>query len=74
MARPKLPDSAKKEKLNLTISHEAKEMLELIRIKKSVSISTLVEEYIHKEYRKLQRSGDAPAEQIPGQMQLEEQQ
>lgn len=54
MSRPKL-NLDKKEKLNLTVSKEAKEALEFIRNEKQVSISEFVETAIMKEYKKLQK-------------------
>lgn len=68
MARPKLPNSLKKEKLNLTVSRETKEMIEFIRIQKNISISAFLEEIVAKEYKKLQKSGKAPEVQLHGQM------
>lgn len=70
MARPKLPDFEKKVKFNLTISPEAKEMADLIRIKKNISMSAFIEEAIRKEYRKMVKRGEAPEEQLPGQEKL----
>lgn len=70
MPRPKLPNSFKKEKLNLTISHEVKEMLDYIRIEKNISISMFLEEAVMKEYKKLQKSIKIPGMQMPGQMNL----
>lgn len=76
MARPKLPNLEKKEKLNLTVSREVKEMLDLIRIEKNISISAFLEEAVMKEYRKLQKAEKAEkAEkveepQLAGQMNL----
>ena len=54
MGRPKL-NIEKKEKLNLTISKEAKEALEFIRNEKQVSISEFVETAILKQYKRLQK-------------------
>lgn len=68
MSRPKLPNSLKKEKLNLTVSREVKEMLDFIRIEKSISISTFLEEAVIKEYKKLQKAGKVPEPQLTGQM------
>lgn len=68
MARPKLPNNLKKEKLNLTVSRETKEMIEFIRIEKNISISAFLEEIVAKEYKKLQKAGKAPDPQMPGQM------
>lgn len=68
MARPKLPNSLKKEKLNLTVSRETKEMIEFIRIQKNISISAFLEEIVAKEYKKLQKSGKAPEVQLHGRM------
>ena len=45
MPRPKLPNGVAKEKLNLTVSKETKEMLEIIRIKKNISIGSFVAMY-----------------------------
>lgn len=70
MPRPKLPNSLKKEKLNLTVSHEVKEMLDYIRIEKNISISMFLEESVMKEYKKLQKSIKIPGMQMPGQMNL----
>lgn len=70
MPRPKLPNSLKKEKLNLTVSHEVKEMLDYIRIEKNISISMFLEESVIKEYKKLQKSIKIPGMQMPGQMNL----
>lgn len=55
MSRPKLAEEIKKVKLNLTISPEAKKMLDEIRISKNQSISEWVEDCIRKEYRKVKR-------------------
>lgn len=68
MARPKLPNSLKKEKLNLTVSRETKEMIEFIRIEKNISISAFLEEIVAKEYKKLRKAGKVPESQLPGQM------
>lgn len=70
MPRPKLPNSLKKEKLNLTVSHEVKEMLDYIRIEKNISISMFLEESVMKEYKKLQKSIKIPGMQMLGQMNL----
>ena len=72
MARPKLPNSLKKEKMNLTVSAECKEMADIIRIKKNISISEYLEECIRKDYRKLQKSGEIPEEQVEGQMNVKD--
>lgn len=72
MARPKLPNATKRVKMTLTVSPEVKDMAEYIRIKKSISISALIEEVIRKEYRKLAKAGEAPAEQLPGQIKMED--
>ncbi|PWM27372.1 MAG: hypothetical protein DBX40_02355 [Clostridiales bacterium] len=72
MARPKLPNFEKKVKINLTVSPETKEMAEAIRIKKNVSISTLVEEMIRKEYKKLVKSGEAKELPMPGQVTIDD--
>lgn len=70
MARPKLPNSLKKEKLNLTVSREVKEMLDSIRIEKNISISAFLEEIVIKEYKKLQKAGKVEEAQLHGQMTL----
>lgn len=70
MARPKLDDSLKKVRLNLTISRETKEMLDTIRIKKGVSISEFLETAVKKEYKKLQKTSQVPEPQIHGQMDI----
>ena len=70
MARPKLPNGTKKEKLNLSVSPETKEMLILMRNKMDISISELVEEAIHKEYHKMVKKGTIT--DVPGQMSLDD--
>lgn len=55
MARPKLNPETKKVKMNLTISPEAKEIAEIIRSERNISVSELLEEYLRKEYQKLQK-------------------
>lgn len=70
MARPKLPNGAKKEKLNLSVSPETKEMLILMRNKMDISISEFVEEAIHREYRKMVKKGTIT--DVPGQMSLDD--
>lgn len=70
MARPKLPNGTKKEKLNLSVSPETKEMLILMRNKMDISISEFVEEAIHREYRKMVKKGTIT--DVPGQMTLED--
>lgn len=70
MARPKLPNGTKKEKLNLSVSPETKEMLILMRNKMDISISEFVEEAIHKEYRKMVKKGTIT--DVPGQMSLDD--
>lgn len=72
MARPKLPNALKKEKLNLTISREVKEMLDYIRIEKNISISAFLEEAVTKEYKKLQKSAKVPEAQLRGQMNIKD--
>jgi hypothetical protein len=64
MPRPKLPNGVAKEKLNLTVSKETKEMLEIIRIKKNISISSFVEECIRKECKKIEKSIKIPEMQM----------
>lgn len=70
MARPKLPNGTKKEKLNLSVSPETKEMLILMRNKMDISISEFVEEAIHREYRKMVKKGTIT--DVPGQMSLDD--
>lgn len=70
MARPKLPNGTKKEKLNLSVSPETKEMLILMRNKMDISISEFVEEAIHREYRKMVKKGMIT--DVPGQMSLDD--
>lgn len=70
MARPKLPNGTKKEKLNLSVSPETKEMLILMRNKMDISISEFVEEAIHREYRKMVKKGTIT--DMPGQMSLDD--
>ena len=70
MARPKLPNGTKKEKLNLSVSPETKEMLILMRNKMDISISGFVEEAIHREYRKMVKKGTIT--DVPGQMSLDD--
>lgn len=70
MARPKLPNGTKKEKLNLSVSPETKEMLILMRNKMDISVSEFVEEAIHREYRKMVKKGTIT--DVPGQMSLDD--
>lgn len=70
MARPKLPNGTKKEKLNLSVSPETKEMLILMRNKMDISVSEFVEEAIHKEYHKMVKKGTIT--DVPGQMSLDD--
>lgn len=70
MARPKLPNGTKKEKLNLSVSPETKEMLILMRNKMDISISEFFEEAIHREYRKMVKKGTIT--DVPGQMSLDD--
>lgn len=70
MARPKLPNGTKKEKLNLSVSPETKEMLILMRNKMDISISEFVEKAIHREYRKMVKKGTIT--DVPGQMSLDD--
>lgn len=70
MARPKLPNGTKKEKLNLSVSPETKEMLILMRNKMDISISEFVEEAIQREYRKMVKKGTIT--DVPGQMSLDD--
>lgn len=71
MARPRLSEGLKKERINLTISKETKEMLDAIRQINDTSISEFVEKTIVKEYRKLVKNGKiSDNEQIKGQASL----
>lgn len=70
MARPKLPNGTKKEKLNLSVSPETKEMLILMRNKMDISVSEFVEEAIHREYHKMVKKGTIT--DVPGQMSLDD--
>ena len=73
MARPKLPHFEKRVKFSLTVSREAKEMAETIRIKKNISISTFVEDAIRREYKRLVKTGAIEdSVDIPGQLHLED--
>ncbi len=57
MARPKLSEGLKKERVNLTMSKEVKEMLDTIREVNDISISEFLEIAIVKEYKKLVKKG-----------------
>ena len=71
MARPKLSQEIKRIKMNLTISPEVKEMAEMIRIKKNISMSMFFEDYVRAEYKKMVRKGELKDEvQIMGQMKV----
>lgn len=70
MARPKLPNGMKKEKINLSISPEAKNMLILMRREMDISVSEFVEEAIRKEYHKMVKKGTIT--DVPGQMSLDD--
>lgn len=71
MARPKLSQETKRIKMNLTISPQTKEMAEMIRIKKNISMSMFFEEYIRSEYRKMVKHGELNDNaQLAGQMNL----
>ena len=71
MARPKLSQETKRIKMNLTISPEVKEMAEMIRIKKNISMSMFFEDYVRAEYKKMVRKGELKDEvQIIGQMKV----
>ncbi|WP_455502169.1 ribbon-helix-helix protein, CopG family [Gemmiger sp.] len=73
MARPKLPEELKKERVNLTLSKEVKEMLDAIRDTNKVSISEFLEESVRKEYRRLVKKGlIKDNEQVKGQMSIRE--
>lgn len=58
MARPKLSKELRRIKMNLTIAPEVKEMADMIRIKKNISMSMFFEEYIRSEYRKMVKRGE----------------
>lgn len=68
MARPKLPNGMKKEKINLSISPEAKDMLILMRSEMNISVSEFVEQTIRREYHKMVKKGTIT--DVPGQMSL----
>lgn len=69
MARPK--SATTKTRINLTISADVKEMADVIRQHKDISISELLEETIRKEYKKLQKSiKNLPEPELPGQTEL----
>lgn len=70
MARPKLPNGTKKEKLNLSVSPETKEMLILMRSEMNISVSEFVEEAIRREYHKMVKKGTIT--DVPGQMSLDD--
>ena len=71
MARPKLSQETKRIKMNLTVSPQTKEMAEMIRIKKNISMSMFFEEYIRSEYRKMVKRGELNDNvQLAGQMNL----
>lgn len=70
MARPKLPNGMKKEKINLSISPEAKNMLILMRREMNISVSEFVEETIRREYQKMVKKGTIT--DVPGQMSLDD--
>ena len=67
MGRPKILTAEKRVNFTLTVPQEVKDMADCIRENTGVSTSAFIEEYIRREYRKLVKSGKAPAEQIPGQ-------
>lgn len=70
MARPKLDPSLKKVKLNLTLSADAKEMLDAIREDKQQSVSEWIESLIRKEHKRLVKANKAPEPEIAGQQKL----
>ena len=71
MARPKLSQETKRIKMNLTVAPEVKEMAEMIRIKKNISMSMFFEEYIRSEYRKMVKRGELNDDvQLAGQMNI----
>ena len=70
MARPKLDPSLKKVKLNLTLSVDAKEMLDSIREDKQQSVSEWIESLIRKEHKRLVKANKASEPEIKGQQKL----
>lgn len=71
MARPKLSKESRRIKMNLTVSPQTKEMAEMIRIKKNISMSMFFEEYIRSEYRKMVKRGELNDNvQLAGQMNI----
>lgn len=67
MGRPKIPTAEKRVNFTLTVPQSVKDKADYIRENTGVSTSAFIEEYICREYKKLVKSGKAPAEQIPGQ-------
>ena len=70
MARPKLSQETKKVKMNLTVSPEVKEMAELVRIKKNISMSVYFEECVRAEYKKMVKKGEIQDNIFPNQMKI----
>ena len=71
MARPKLSSEIKRIKMNLTVAPEVKEMAEMIRIKKNISMSMFFEEFLRSEYRKMVKRGELnDTVQLAGQMNI----
>lgn len=71
MARPKLSSEIKRIKMNLTVAPEVKEMAEMIRIKKNISMSMFFEEYVRSEYKKMVKRGELNDNvQVAGQMKI----
>ena len=71
MARPRLSQETKRIKMNLTIAPEVKEMAEMIRIKKNISMSMFFEDYVRAEYKKMVKKGELKDKvQIVGQMKV----
>lgn len=58
MARPKLSQETKRVSINLTVAPEVKDMADAIRIKKNISMSMFVEEYIRAEYKRMLKRGE----------------
>lgn len=73
MPRPKISNEKKRVKMNLTVSPEIKEMAEMIRIKKSISMSMFFENYVKNEYRKMVKRGEIVDNlQLNGQLEIKD--
>ena len=70
MGRPKISSEKRRIKINLTVSPEIKEMVEMIRIKKNISMSMFFEEYIRSEYKKMVKRGELEDTVMKGQMRI----